>query len=200
MEKIIEFFSLQIIPVELTSFNAEVDESGILLIWETATETNNSGFEIEKSTDNEEFENVGHIKGNGTTTEKQEYRFRDADVTGKGKCYYRLKQIDYDGTATYTEVIEVDYSIIPVEFSLSQNYPNPFNPATTIKFGISELTNVTLKIYDALGSEVETLVSEKLEPGYYKHEWNASRFASGVYFYRIIAGTFVETKKLVILK
>ncbi|RKY99185.1 MAG: hypothetical protein DRQ13_02820, partial [Ignavibacteriae bacterium] len=200
MEKIIEFFELQIIPVELTSFSAEVDENGILLIWETATETNNSGFEIEKSTDNEEFENVGHIKGNGTTTEKQEYRFRDADVTGNGKCYYRLKQIDYDGTATYTEVIEVDYSIIPVEFSLSQNYPNPFNPATTIKFGISELTNVTLKIYDALGSEVETLVSEKLEPGYYKHEWNASRFASGVYFYRIIAGTFVETKKLVILK
>jgi len=200
MEKIIEFFSLQIIPVELTSFNAEVDENGILLIWETATETNNSGFEIEKSTDNIKFENVGHIKGNGTTSEKQEYRFRDAEVTGKGKCYYRLKQIDYDGTATYSEVIEVDYSIIPVEFSLSQNYPNPFNPSTTIKFGIPELTNVTLKVYDALGSEVETLVDEKLEPGYYKHEWNGSRFASGVYFYRIIAGTFVETKKLVILK
>ena len=200
MEKIIDFFSLQIIPVELTSFNAEVDENGILLLWETATETNNSGFEVEKSIDNNKFVNVGHIKGNGTTAEKQEYRFRDADVTGKGKCYYRLKQIDYDGTSTYSEVIEVDYSIIPVEFSLSQNYPNPFNPTTTIKFGIPQTTNVTLKIYDAIGSEIETLIDEKLEPGYYKHTWDASRFASGVYFYRIIAGTFVQTKKLMILK
>ncbi len=200
MEKILEFFSLQIIPVELTSFIAEVDENGILLVWETATETNNSGFEVEKSEDNSTFTKVGHIKGNGTTSEKQEYKFRDTDVNGKGKCYYRLKQIDYDGTAGYSEVLEVDYSIIPVEFSLSQNYPNPFNPATTIKFGIPQTTSVTLKIYDALGSEVETLIDEKLEPGYYKHIWDASRFASGVYFYRIIAGTFVKTKKLMILK
>ena len=82
----------------------------------------------------------------------------------------------------------------------AQNYPNPFNPSTTIVFDIPEEAKVSLKIYDALGSEVATIVDEKLEPGYYKYEWNAKRFASGVYFYRLTAGTFTSTKKLMLLK
>ncbi|MFC2103243.1 C25 family cysteine peptidase [Bacteroidota bacterium] len=200
MEKIIDFFSLAIIPVELTSFNAEVDEKGILLKWETATEQNNSGFEIEKSSDSKSFIKIGNIDGKGTTAEAQDYSFRDTEVKGEGKLYYRLKQVDYDGTSTYSEIIEIEFSILPTKFSLFQNYPNPFNPSTTIKFDIPKETDVVLKIYDALGSEVATLINENLKPGYYKHEWNASQFASGVYFYRIVAGTFVETKKLMILK
>lgn len=200
MEKIIDFFSLSTIPVELASFNAKVDENGILLKWETATEQNNSGFEIEKSSDNKSFIKIGHMNGNGTTTEAQQYSFRDSEVKGKGIFYYRLKQVDYDGTSAYSDVVEIEFLILPTKFSLSQNYPNPFNPTTTINFDIPKQTNVTLKVYDALGSEVTTLLNEKLDPGYYKHEWDASKFASGVYFYRIVAGTFVETKKLMILK
>lgn len=200
MEKIIDFFNLYVIPVELISFNAQLDESGILLKWETATETNNMGFDVEKSTDNKKFSKVGSIKGNGTTAERQEYIFKDSEVNGKTTYYYRLKQIDYDGTANYSEVIEVEYDLIPVEFVLYQNYPNPFNPETTIKFGIPEQTVVTIKIYDAIGAEVATIVNEKLDAGYYKYKWNAARFASGVYFYRIVADKFVETKKLMILK
>ncbi len=200
MLKIVQFFGLYIVPVELVSFNAEVDNNKIILVWETATELNNSGFVVERSSDNKLFERIGFIEGKGTTTEKQEYTFTDAGLSGKGKFYYRLKQIDHDGTETYSDVIEVDYSAIPRVFSLSQNYPNPFNPMTTIEFGIPKESKVSLKIYDALGSEVETIVNEKMEPGFYKYQWNASRLASGAYFYRLTAGSFVSTKKLMILK
>ena len=96
--------------------------------------------------------------------------------------------------------MEVDYAVIPTVFSLSQNYPNPFNPITTIQFGIPKEVKVTLKMYDMLGAEVETLIDEVMEPGYYKFEWNASQFSSGVYFYRITAGNFVSAKKLILLR
>ena len=200
MAKIIEYFGLNFVPVELVSFNAEVDENRIKLKWETASEINNSGFVVERSGDNNSFERIGFIEGKGTTTEKQEYTFIDASITGKGKFYYRLKQVDLDGTETYSDVIEVDYAVVPKVFSLSQNYPNPFNPATTIQFGIPKEVKVTLKIYDMLGSEVATIVNEELVPGYYEYQWNASTFASGVYFYRITAGDFISTKKLMLLK
>jgi hypothetical protein len=200
MQKYIEFFELAIIPVELISFNAEIQENGITLLWQTATETNNSGFDVERSSDNKTFEKMGFVEGKGTTSELQEYRFVDAGVTGKGKYYYRLRQVDYDGTESYSDVLEVDYSIIPTVFSLSQNYPNPFNPLTTIQFGIPEAVKTTLKIYDAIGSEVATIVNEVLEPGYYKYQWNGVNCASGVYFYRLQAGSFVSTKKLMLLK
>jgi len=200
MAKIVEFFGLYIVPVEFISFNAEVDENKIKLLWETATEINNSGFVVERSADNKSFERIGFIEGKGTTSEKQEYTFVDAGISGKGKLYYRLKQVDHDGTETYSDVIEVDYAAIPRVFSLSQNYPNPFNPMTTIEFGLPKEVKVSLKVYDALGSEVETIVNEKMEPGYYKYQWNASSLASGVYFYRLTAGNFVSTKKLLLLK
>ncbi len=200
MAKIIDFFGLAVIPVEFVSFGAEVNENGITLKWETATELNNTGFDIERSSDNKTYEKIGFIEGNGTTTEKQEYKFVDAGVKGKGKYYYRLKQFDFDGTESFSDVLEVDYAVVPTVFSLSQNYPNPFNPMTTIEFGIPKEVKVSLKIYDALGSEVETIVNEKLEPGYYKYQWNGINVASGVYFYRITAGNFVSTKKLMLLK
>ena len=189
-----------VIPVELISFIAEIDENGIVLKWETATETNNFGFEVERGIDNKTFEKIGQIKGKGTTTEKQKYIFRDASVSSKSKFYYRLKQVDYDGTVIYSDVIEVDYSIIPDVFSLSQNYPNPFNPVTNIKYQIPEFSFVTIKVYDALGKEVATLVNEEKAAGYYEIEFNAPSLASGIYFYKLRANNFTQIKKMILLK
>ncbi len=88
----------------------------------------------------------------------------------------------------------------PAQFSLQQNYPNPFNPSTTIQFSLPKATYVTLNIYNTLGQEVAQLLSQQMSAGTYTAEWNALGFASGVYYYRIEAGSFVETKKLVLLR
>ena len=114
------------------------------------------------------------------------------------KNYAALIQHWYDNDLV-TDV-EDNKSIIPLEYSLSQNYPNPFNPSTTINYAISSKQLVQLKVYDILGSEVATLVNQEQSAGSYKIDFNASRLASGVYFYRLQAGSFVETKKMVILK
>jgi hypothetical protein len=200
MMRMLSYFGVVAIPVELISFNASAKENTIHLSWETATEINNMGFEVERSEDGTAFIKIADVSGKGTTTEKQQYSFTDNKINGEGKLYYRLKQLDYDGTFAYSETISVEYSAVPIEFSLSQNYPNPFNPTTTIKFGIPKEVAVSLKIYDALGSEIETIVDQKMEPGYYKYQWSGTKYASGVYFYRLTAGSFVSTKKLMILK
>ena len=96
--------------------------------------------------------------------------------------------------------IEPPGNEIPNEHSLSQNYPNPFNPSTIIKFEIPKSSNVTISVYDVLGNELKILVNENLKPGTYKVEWDASNYPSGIYFYRLTAGTFAETKKMVLIK
>jgi hypothetical protein len=199
MRKMLDFFQLTI-PVELTSFEAEILQNTVQLKWKTATETNNMGYDIERSRDGKLYETIGHVKGNGTTTELSYYSFVDQSLKSSGITYYRLRQIDYDGTSTYSQTIEVDYSVLPAEFSLSQNYPNPFNPSTTIKFALPKEVRVTLKVYDALGSEVETIISRDMEAGYHQIEWNAGRYSSGMYIYRITAGNFTSVKKMMILK
>ena len=150
------------VPVELISFNSDYIESEneVELNWSTATETNNSGFEILRSIEEDEWNKLGFVHGHGTTTETQHYAFTDNDVR-PGKYQYKLKQIDYDGSFEYSQVVEVEIPLVN-EFSLSQNYPNPFNPSTTIKFEILNVETTrrvvftTLKVYDILGNEVAT--------------------------------------------
>ena len=96
--------------------------------------------------------------------------------------------------------VEENLSVHPTEYSLYQNYPNPFNPSTTIKYAVPKLSFVTIKIYDLLGSEVATLVNEEKPVGTYELNWNAANLPSGVYFYRLQAGSFVETKKMILIK
>jgi flagellar hook assembly protein FlgD len=91
-------------------------------------------------------------------------------------------------------------SDIPKTFGLSQNYPNPFNPVTTIKYQLPTAVKVTIKIYDLLGREVQTLVNGVQEAGYYNIDWKALNFASGIYFYKIEAGNYTSVKKMVLLK
>jgi hypothetical protein len=186
-----------IIPVELKSFNASVNINSVNLNWSTATETNNSGFQIERS-NGSAYVVVGFAAGNGTTTEIQHYTFTDNNVS-TGKYSYRLKQIDLDGTFEYSKTIDVEVTT-PLEFSLAQNFPNPFNPSTSIKYAISNKQFVQLKIFDVLGKEVATLVNEEKSAGSYEVNFNASQLSSGIYFYKLQSGSFVQTRKMILLK
>ncbi|MBE0539427.1 MAG: right-handed parallel beta-helix repeat-containing protein [Ignavibacterium sp.] len=199
------------IPVELTSFAANVINRKVMLNWITATELNNSGFEIQKGSHTSislsviDWKSIGFINGNGTTTEKSYYFFEDNNP-GNGKSYYRLKQIDYDGSFEYSNIVEVDLNI-PTQFSLEQNYPNPFNPSTKIKYSIPSVTlgevegsRVILKVFGILGNEVATLVDEEKPAGNYEVNFDASKFSSGVYFYELQAGDFVDMKKMILIK
>ncbi len=186
------------VPVELTSFAARSLDNKVVLDWATATETNNSGFSIERSLDNENFAAVSFVKGNGTTTERNVYSYTDNSVNS-GKYYYRLKQVDFDGSCEYSNVAEVSVSV-PTEFALLQNYPNPFNPSTTIKFALPTTSNVKLSVYNSLGEVVSTLVNGSMEAGNHSVNWNASNNASGMYFFKLEAGNFTSTKKMMLVK
>ena len=187
------------LPVELSSFTSSVSERDITLCWTTTYELNNSGFDIERQSDNTDWIKAGFVNGSGTSNAPVNYSFKDKNLTS-GKYNYRLKQIDFNGNFQYYELPEEVSIGIPDKYELSQNYPNPFNPVTNLEFGISELGLVKLKIYDVTGREVVTLVNEIKEPGYYKIKFNAGNLASGVYFYRMTAGDFSAVKKFIVLK
>ena len=141
---------------------------------------------------------LGFINGNGTTTETKSYSHADENLTA-GKYQYRLKQIDFDGTFEYSNTIEVDINL-PKTFALLNCFPNPFNPSTTITYRIPISGKVALKIFDVLGNEIVTLVSEEMTPGNYNVHFDASNLTSGVYLYRIQAGDYVQTRKMILIK
>ncbi|MDY0082059.1 MAG: T9SS type A sorting domain-containing protein [Ignavibacteriaceae bacterium] len=190
-------FSNQI-PVELTSFAAQIINGYIRLDWTTATELNNSGFEIQKAFNSGDWNAIGFVPGYGTTTEKHLYSFDDKGLES-GRYLYRLKQIDFDGTYKYSNIAEVEF-VMPLEFKVEQNYPNPFNPATTISWQSPENGHQALVIYDVLGNEVAKLIDEVKPAGRYEVSFNASGLSSGVYFYKVTSGKFVETRKMLLMK
>ena len=190
-----------IIPVEFTSFIATQNESEIFLRWSTASETNNAGFEVQRAFGKDSFSDIGFVEGNGTSTGYNEYSFNDS-ITKPGIYRYRLKQIDFDGNYKYSDVINL--SVIVTAFSLAQNYPNPFNPSTKINYQILELSFVSLKVFDVLGNEIETLVDEAKSEGIYEVEFSTGLInqtrTSGIYFYQLQAGGFTDTKKMLMNK
>ncbi len=192
-----------VIPVELISFTASVINNSVELRWNTSSEINNSGFEIERSTDNINFEKIGFVPGFGTTTEPKSYSHRDNNVNS-GLYYYRLKQIDLDGSYTYSDVVDAEVEL-PVIFSLEQNYPNPFNPTTTIQFSIPEDSKVSINIYNLLGEWISEVVSNNFNAGTHKIAFNAQDLTSGLYFYKIIATNssgkiLSDVRKMTLLK
>ncbi len=187
-----------IVPVELTSFAGISNGADVELSWTTATETNNQGFQVERMIAGGSFEQVGYVAGFGTTTEPKAYSFIDSELE-TGSYTYRLKQIDFDGTFTYSEELNVEVEL-PIEYSLEQNYPNPFNPSTTIKYSIPEEGIVKLAVYNMLGEEVATIVNASQKAGRYEVNFNATGLSSGVYVYRIEAANFTASKKLMLMK
>jgi putative intracellular protease/amidase len=194
------------LPVELISFTVRTKGTAVELKWRTVSEVNNHGFEVERraidngklTTDN--WINAGFVEGSGTANAPREYSFNDRNVIA-GKYSYRLKQIDRDGKFSYSSEVEVLVSSVPNVFALEQNYPNPFNPSTTIGFTLQVSGLTTLKVYDAIGREVATLVNEYLEAGvYHQGQFKASHLASGIYFARLQSGDQVQLRKIMLMK
>ncbi len=199
-----------ITPINLESFTAMNNGNDIILKWRTATETNNSGFEVQRLLLNidslyreddepgEDWMNIDFVKGNGTISKPQDYLFQDKNL--RGESYrYRLKQINFDGSFEYSKTITVKVDA-PLEFVLYQNYPNPFNPTTTLRYSIPKQSFVSLKVYDILGKEIQTLVNEEKPAGVYELNWKAANLPSGIYIYKLKTGNFISLKKMVLLK
>ncbi len=192
------------IPVELVSFRSLVEGNKVTLSWTTATETNNYGFEVLRKQTNSEWEKIGFIAGAGNSVSHNTYSYTDNNLA-PGIYSYRLKQIDYSGTYKNYDLTETVKIGVPDRFELMQNFPNPFNPTTTIRYSIpqdarGEMREVKLKVYDVMGKELETLVNEKQPAGNYEVEFNASNLSSGVYFYKLQSGSFVQTRKFILMK
>ena len=190
-----------IVPVEMLTFTASVRNSEVQLFWSTASELNNSGFEIERSVnDNNSFVTVGFVDGKGSSTEINYYSFIDnPQLSGVNHIFYRLKQVDFDGTSSYSDIVNVSYDV-PADFVLNQNYPNPFNPSTRISYFVPKESLISIKVYDVMGREVTTLVNEMKSTGSYELSFDASNMPSGTYFYTLIADNYSATKKMIVIK
>lgn len=195
------------IPVEMTSFVSSVADQKIILSWTTATETNNRGFEVERKM-NGEWISAGFVAGKGTTQQISTYSFTD-DFSARpftGTVSYRLKQIDLDGTFSYSSIISNEVDFMPKEYALYQNYPNPFNPSTNVKFALPFESKVTISVFNVTGERVEVLFSGNLTPGYHELAFNGAGKATGIYFYNIEAQalngskSFRAVKKMVLIK
>jgi hypothetical protein len=199
----VNFTIEEAIPVELLSFSAQKTDVGVELNWKTATETNNSGFIVERSRDEENFTQIGFVSGKGTTTEISSYIYLDTEIE-VGKYYYRLKQTDFDGTFKYLNVVLVDVGL-PKQFQLSQNHPNPFNPATTIKFQLPVDASVRIDLYNSIGQKVSELLNGDLSGGVHEVTFEGSNLSSGIYYYTMNAvskdgNNFTSTKKMILMK
>jgi hypothetical protein len=206
------------VPVELASFNAKSSSSNdVELNWLVASQTNNLGWKVYRSSDGNTFTKVSDlIPGAGTTNESMNYKFTDNNVK-KGVYYYYLNQIDIDGTYKKSQIISVLVGVttdvtleqgkaLPSKYAVSQNYPNPFNPDTHIDLSIPAVSDITVKIYNSNGKLVSTLMSnQRLNPGIYNINWNGKdnngmQVSSGIYFYKVISEKFNMTKKMTLLR
>lgn len=188
------------LPVELTAFDARFDGAAAVLTWQTASETGNAGFEIQRAVDGGAFQPVGFQEGAGTTAAPRSYRFTDTSVPYTARrLAYRLRQIDLDGTATLSQEVALTVGR-PQAFALEGSFPNPFRAATTIRYALPEAMTVRLSVYDALGREVAVLADEHQAAGRKEVRFEADRLPSGVYFYRLEAGGFVQARRMVLTR
>ncbi len=196
----------EVLPIQMASFRAEcAGTNRVLLRWSTLGEKNNYGFQVQKAGSSHDYQPVpgAWIPGQGSTAAPHDYAW--TDTAAAPGIYYRLEQIDLDGTVHYSDGVQADQATdVPAEntpacFSLEQNYPNPFNPSTTIRYALPLRAHVTLSLFNCLGQEVVRIVNGEQEAGYQIVRFDGSGIASGVYFYRLRAGDFVQTRKLVLL-
>lgn len=207
-----------VLPVELYYFFAEVQPDHVLLKWGTATEVDNYGFNVERSSNLEVWTNLSFLPGYGTSNIPRDYSYKDTTVTSDSIYYYRLQQIDIVGSFAYSDTVTVffvtavrEINDVPKQkFYLFQNYPNPFNSLTKIKFEVAKKGYIKLSIFDLVGNEIVNLINKEMEPGVYEVDFSAEggsdsggnsySLTSGIYFYKLRGSDFSETKKFVFLK
>jgi hypothetical protein len=195
------------LPIQLVSFNVNILSSdGVQLLWSTASEINNYGFYVQRSADAKTFTTLpGSFQpGHGTTIEHHDYSYTDA-TAGDVQYFYRLEQVDRDGTITYSESKEAGGTTgvkeqKPTEFALQQNYPNPFNPTSVIEYSLPSSSHVLLELYNLLGQKIATLVNDVKAPGFYQVQVDGAHLASGVYIYRLTAGQKTFVRKMALVK
>ncbi|MDZ7264566.1 MAG: T9SS type A sorting domain-containing protein, partial [candidate division KSB1 bacterium] len=187
-----------VIPVELAALAARVNGRDVVLTWETATETNNYGFGIERWSLESNWQQIGFVPGAGTTIVPQGYAFTDKSLNA-GAYYYRLRQIDFDGQFHYSQTISVIIGK-PDRFQLFQNYPNPFNATTAIRFDLPERSNIRLVLFDVSGRQVALLAAGEFPAGQHQIIAQLDELSSGVYFYQLKTKNFSTVKKLLHLK
>ena len=190
------------LPVELTMLEASVERTvtgdEVRLDWQTVSETNNLGFEIQKSMNGREFAKIGFVSGAGSTSTPHAYKFMDKDIN-VGTYFYRLKQIDTDGSFDISNAVQI--TVTPPEtYELGQNYPNPFNPSTQVVIRLKESGHVRLIVYDILGREVATIVDQNMKAGTHKFNIQADNWTTGVYFYSLQTNHFNAVKKMLLLR
>ena len=202
------------LPVELTSFELlETRNDGITLQWITESEINNLGFNLDRKTPITDWSQIAsyithpELQGQGSVSHQTIYTFTDNAMQENESYDYRLSDVDYDGNVEYhsLQLMGVSSSNIPEQFILYPNYPNPFNPVTTIRYDLPDDAHVTLTIHNLMGREIVTLVDGPRTAGSRSTQWNARDeqgrvVSAGVYLYKIQAGDFVDTKKIILLK
>lgn len=192
------------VPVELSFFSFSLSEKAVILTWETASETNNFGFEIERRGNPDYWEKAGFVQGNGTTNIPKKYSFTDNSILAPGLYFYRLKQIDTDGAFEYSSELQVHLDL-PKQYELSDNYPNPFNPVTIINYQIPKSIQVEIIVFNTLGQEIRTLINENRSAGYHQVIWdgkdNLGRMVStGTYLYQMKTEDFIDVKKMILIQ
>ncbi len=202
------FQPLEILPVELVYFFPADVDSGVILFFGTATEVENYGFDVQRAYSDLTFESIGFVEGNGNSNSPKNYNYFDSTVIKSGTVYYRLKQIDFNGTFDFSDTISIDYLTFVNDennkalqnFYISDNYPNPFNPITKINFELQSYQKLVIDLFDVNGNLVKELTAKEFLPGSYSISIDFSEYSSGIYFVRFLSDNQLVTKRLVYLK
>ncbi|MBI5727072.1 MAG: T9SS type A sorting domain-containing protein, partial [Ignavibacteriales bacterium] len=187
-----------VLPVELVRFEGNVVGTTAFLQWQTATETNNYGYEVERSTDQVSWQTVGFVSGAGNTNTPRTYHFKDNNLP-YGTNFYRLKQMDNNGSLAYSKCISVTSQKVQ-NFLLEQNFPNPFNPSTTILFYLPSQDFIEISIYSLTGEKAVTLIKKVLSAGTHSIKFDAGKLAGGCYIMQLKSTTYIQQKKMLLIK
>ena len=190
---------LSLLPVELSNFDARVNGNTVSLMWETESEANNAGFEVEMRSTSDRYAQVAFVNGAGTTTERQSYQ-HTLHISAAGRYTFRLKQIDFDGTFAYSDPVFVTIQL-QESFELIAAYPNPFNPTTQFELAVATAQHVGIDVVDMTGRVVRRLFAGELAGGrQHQFTFDAHNLPSGTYWIQVKGETFVASQPALLLK